>query len=394
MLKEKIIYITYDGIFDFLGQSQVLKYLSKSKYSNKILLISFEKKNNLKNVYEYKKIKEIVDISGIDWNICTNSEKVWFISKIFDLFKIIVLIYNSNKKYNIKTVHCRSYLPTFAAYILKFFIKFNLIFDMRGFWVDERYEWSIWSKNKFFYKVLKFVEYKLIKCADKIIVLCNDAKIELIKNFNVTDKNITIIPTCADEKQFFTSKEKYWGDTLNLCHLGTIKTRYDIDFTLRLFNLLDKKIDSKILFINKGEEDFIKSKCIEYKINRSKYEIRSFNHYEIQNIINKFDYNIFFPKKGYYTKGFFPTKIAESLLSGVPIITNFINKEIDNIFKLNKLGFQIYNLNEKNINELIINIKKYENKKFTYSLREFAKNNFSLDHASKTYDNIYKSLLK
>jgi len=50
MRKHFIIYITYDGILEPLGESQVLRYMIKlSKYFN-IVLISFEKKSDWINL--------------------------------------------------------------------------------------------------------------------------------------------------------------------------------------------------------------------------------------------------------------------------------------------------------------------------------------------------------
>ena len=54
-------------------------------------------------------------------------------------------------------------MPGFVVYISKFFINTKFIFDMRGFWIDERFEWSIWSnKNIFNFKILKQIEKKLL----------------------------------------------------------------------------------------------------------------------------------------------------------------------------------------------------------------------------------------
>ena len=40
----KILYISYDGVLEPLGQSQILSYLKNLSLSNKIFLLSFEKK--------------------------------------------------------------------------------------------------------------------------------------------------------------------------------------------------------------------------------------------------------------------------------------------------------------------------------------------------------------
>ena len=47
--KTSILYLTYDGIFDPLGQSQILPYLINISKEYKVHLVSFEKNMNLIN---------------------------------------------------------------------------------------------------------------------------------------------------------------------------------------------------------------------------------------------------------------------------------------------------------------------------------------------------------
>ena len=69
-------------------------------------------------------------------------------------------------------------------------------------------------------------------------------------------------------------QKKYWRNELNICHLGTIGTRYNIDLTLKFYKLLNKHIKTKILFINDKEKTFIKNNCEKYRINKMNYEIK------------------------------------------------------------------------------------------------------------------------
>jgi hypothetical protein len=52
----KLLYVSYDGILEPLGQSQILSYLEKLSLSNKIYLLTFEKKNDLLNIQLCKDI--------------------------------------------------------------------------------------------------------------------------------------------------------------------------------------------------------------------------------------------------------------------------------------------------------------------------------------------------
>ena len=161
---KKIIYITYDSVLEPLGQSQVLKYISKSNYNKNILLLSFEKEKNFSNKKNLNYTKDIINDANIKWEYFFYSNKFWILSKIIDILKIIFFIFKKKIKHKVKVIHARSYLPGFAVYISKFFINTKFIFDMRGFWIDERFDWSIWSNKNIFKKKLLNLQLKLLFC--------------------------------------------------------------------------------------------------------------------------------------------------------------------------------------------------------------------------------------
>ena len=57
--ENSILYVSYDGILEPLGRSQVLAYLEGLSNRNKIYLISFEKKADLNDPSLVKKIKDV-----------------------------------------------------------------------------------------------------------------------------------------------------------------------------------------------------------------------------------------------------------------------------------------------------------------------------------------------
>ena len=80
-----IIYLTYDGITDPLGQSQILPYLCglvhKEKF--KITLVSFEKTENYKE--NKTLILEITKKNNIKWIPLKYSKRPPILSTIWDL---------------------------------------------------------------------------------------------------------------------------------------------------------------------------------------------------------------------------------------------------------------------------------------------------------------------
>ena len=57
-------------------------------------------------------------------------------------------------KYNLNIIHARSYVPSLMALAIKRLTGAAFLFDMRGFWADEKLE-SGWTRDSSFYKFFK-----------------------------------------------------------------------------------------------------------------------------------------------------------------------------------------------------------------------------------------------
>src|ERR1039458_9224042 len=84
---KKILYISYDGMTDQLGQSQVIPYfigLAKSGYQ--ITIISFEKENNYKKNLEI--IRTLLANNNINWKPLFYTKNPPVFSTLFDLWRM------------------------------------------------------------------------------------------------------------------------------------------------------------------------------------------------------------------------------------------------------------------------------------------------------------------
>ena len=63
-----ILYISYDGMLEPLGQSQVVAYLEKLAPGRRIHLVSFEKDADWADVAARAAIRHRLDRAGINWH--------------------------------------------------------------------------------------------------------------------------------------------------------------------------------------------------------------------------------------------------------------------------------------------------------------------------------------
>ena len=182
----KVLYITYDGILEPLGQSQVLSYLEKLSKDHEIILLSFEKKQDTKNINYLKKTESRCRKSGIIWVSLIYHKSLF--GTFYDIIKGIYkgLILKIRNK--IEIVHARSYLPALISLVLKKTLGSKFIFDMRGLWADEKADSGTWKREGTLYKITKRLETIFLREADKIVSL-TEAAVKEIKTFPALDPN-------------------------------------------------------------------------------------------------------------------------------------------------------------------------------------------------------------
>lgn len=391
-MKKKILYLSYDGILEPLGYSQVVCYIKKLSYDYEITLISFEKKNDIKtkNINELKKeLKEL----NIDWYFLHYHSFPKILSTIYDILKGFFLIFYIIYIKKIKILHCRSYISGTLSLMISFFFKMQIIFDMRGFWINERSDRQGLSKKSLIFIFFKKVEKYLYHKSNIIITLTHQAKeIILNNNPNISKDKIYVIPTCADEDYFIPYSNNNPKKEIILGYIGSIDTAYDIKKIILSFSKLVKNIPNIHLKI--FTKDIIKFNTLikNYNISKSYYSVGFVDRNNILKEIQSFDYGIFYINKNFSSTASFPTKIAEFFLCGIPIICNHFNEDISNLINDNHLGiineFQDNDHNQL-INYILNNHSNYQN---AILCRKFALQNLSLSNGYNIYKKIYEKL--
>ena len=97
-MKPKIIFLTRNGLMEPLGQSQVLRYLIGLSKDFNSTIISFEKKNDIKNTSLKTSIQSQCDASNINWVAKKYTNFFGPFSLVIDILKMIVIIKKPSKK--------------------------------------------------------------------------------------------------------------------------------------------------------------------------------------------------------------------------------------------------------------------------------------------------------
>lgn len=404
-----IIYISYDGMTDPLGQSQVIPYLTGlTKKGYFITIVSCEKKDRFKN--QKSSIEQLLKQHHISWNPVAYSTLPSVFSKQKNLF---LLKKEVNKLCRTKIpdiIHCRSYMAALIGLKMKKKYATKFIFDMRGFWADERVEGKIWNlKNvlhKNIYNYFKKKEIQFLLHADYTISLTQNAKNEILTWKRLKEKEIPIevIPCCVD-LNFFSAKKinnseqeklktdlKISSSDFVISYLGSIGTWYMLDEMLDFFKvLLIKKTTAKFLFITHDNKQEIIFKAQNKGIPLEKIIIHAATRNEVPLYLSLSTVSIYFIKPVFSKKASSPTKTGEIMAMGIPIITNSGIGDSDEILTESGAGMLTNNFSDAEYERVIKQIDVLLNIDKT-KIRTAAEYYFSLEKGIEQYDAVYKKL--
>ena len=114
-----ILYISYDGMLEPLGQSQVVAYLEGLAPGRLIHLVSFEKASDWHDRSQREAMGRRLARAGIAWHPLRYHKSPSAPATAFDVAIGSALAIALVRKHGLKIVHARSYVPALMALAAK-----------------------------------------------------------------------------------------------------------------------------------------------------------------------------------------------------------------------------------------------------------------------------------
>lgn len=221
-----VFYVSYDGVGEPLGRSQVLAYLFRLSEQHDITLFSFEKPDA-----DIAALAAELCEYGIAWRPLRYHKRPPVLSTLLDAVAGARALRTASRRRRPDIVHVRSYVPALMALWAKRWTKAKLVFDIRGFWADERVEGGIWPADRWLYRglyrVAKWCERRFFLAADAVVTLTHASVPQILAWAGRSDVDVTVIPTCVDLTRFPVTEPRPEGPQLTWC--GSIGTWYRFD---------------------------------------------------------------------------------------------------------------------------------------------------------------------
>lgn len=406
-MSRNVLYLSYDGMTDPLGQSQVLPYIiGLSKKGYRFHLISFEKPDRFAKFRD--DIQALCDKNDINWHPRIYTKKPPLLSTMYDVWQMRKLSFELNLEHQFSIVHCRSYLSAMVGLAMKKKYNTKFLFDMRGFWADERVDGKIWNlKNPIFKRVYRFFkrkERKFFLEADHVISLTYAGKEEIVtwNGLEHLNNKIEVIPCCADltlfdPTQIDKKKRESYAEELAISptdfvlgYVGSIGTWYMLDEMLSYFRYqLSQKPNSIFLFVTGESPSTIFSKASELGIKETAIRVISVLHKEVATCISLFTASIFFIRPTFSKKASSPTKQGELMAMGIPIICNAGVGDTAKVVNDYQAGYAINSFETSDFEKIDLYFPNFDKTKCQNGAKEF----YSLEQGITRYNSVYTNLI-
>jgi glycosyltransferase involved in cell wall biosynthesis len=412
----KTLYLCYFGLREPLVQTQVLPYLREIKKGGvDVSILTFEpnpKENWTAEEIQTEK-KKLAD-EGIDWNFLTYHKRPSAPATLFDILCGAFFTWKKIRREQIDVLHARVHVPAAMGALARKFTfgkKPKLLFDIRGFFPEEYTDAGVWKENGWLYKSVKRVEKWLFKESDGFVVLTEKARGILFPEsaktgFDKFERPVEVIPCCVNLKRFESAnngsrsemrKQLNVENRFVITYVGSFGGWYLTDEMADFFKAAKQKnANSFALVLTQSSAETISELLKNHGLSENDFYISKVSPAEIPKYLSAADAAISFIKPCYSKLSSSPTKIAEYLISGVPVISNRGVGDVAELIEENKVGAVLAGFDEKSylsaLSELeeLAKISDVREKCRVTALREF-----DLEKtAGEKYRNIYSRLLK
>ena len=398
----RILYLTYDGLTDHLGQSQVLAYLTKlADELTFIDVISFEKKKAFyKNI---SLVNKAIANKNINWEPIPYTKDPPILSTLKDLWLCWLKTKKLHKKKNYDILHCRGHLLSIIGYAMKKKYGTKFIFDMRAWWADEKIESGHWDGLSFkvVYAYFKKLELILFKDSDFTISLTNAGKDEIVRNGWKESENVRVIPTGVDLDHFkkfdinnrciIRDQLGFSKDSKVLVYCGSLGGNYTIEELLKVARAF-KKVYPKgcVLILSKTEPELFFEFVEQKEVKKLGILLMTLNYEDVPRYLVAGDIGLVIYKKAYSLIGRSPTKLGEYWACGLPVLSLKGVGDLDQLEK--KYPFALSLIDETEEDQIVKGLNNLNSVFPKKDLRQVATACFDNSKGVQLYKDLYDSL--
>lgn len=337
-----VLYLTRNGLLEPLGQSQIWPYLRGLSSDYRITLISFEKPADVADHSVHHRASEQCAELGLRWIPLSFRLKPrpWAPALAIPQLALVAL-WQWRHRSRPQLVHARSYVPAAIALLLHRLTGVPFIFDMRALWPEELITAGHLQRGSLLHRALLGLERRCLHEASAVVSLTQAAVGYLQDRYprELAGQRIAVIPTCADLQRFQPAELAPAAPLVIGC-IGTVLSGWFLIAWLRVFFEAIARAEPTARFelISRDAPEAILSALQPAPAWANRLRIEAATPAQMPAIVQRHTASVMFFTGGLSKLGSSPTRMAEVLGCGRPVVANPGVGDVEQVIREHRVG--------------------------------------------------------
>jgi glycosyltransferase involved in cell wall biosynthesis len=337
------LYICYQSIREPLTQTQVIAYLEGlSAATDGIVLLTFEREPI--SPESEAQIRTDLAPLRIEWRWLRYHKRPTLPATAFDTAVGIIYGFWLSRKRNVRLIHARSHVPGVMALVLAFLTGASFLFDVRGLLAEEYADSQVWRAGGFLFNLVKKAERHLMRAADAVVVLTERGRLLLEQWYawELSSKPLAVIPCCVDLRRIPDQPPENRRSAITIGYVGKLGGWYATGEMMRFIRVADDVLSGvRFHMWTQSDPELAKLYVAKECTGMNTIVGRLAPEEVVPHLYRTCDAGLAFIKPSLSKWASSPTKAAEYLAAGLPVITNRGIGDLDEIICAEGVGVAV-----------------------------------------------------
>lgn len=365
----------------------------------KIHLLTFEKSVSSSFSSDDELRRELMS-EGVIWTRMRYHKWPPFLSTLFDVIGAWIVVSRIILRFGVNVIEARGTIPAGIGYPLARLFRLRFLFNVRGLLGEENIDAGRWQRNHPLVRWINRLEKRWILRADAVIVLTDAMKL-LLAGVGFLPRprrdRVTVIPCCVDTDRFLPMPRREIGmeDSPIFVYAGSLGGYYLVREMFEFFAVAsDRWPLSRFRLLANGFDDVAKQAVKASNLDPERFEVETVQHETVPNRLASSSVGLIFVRSSFARVGMSPTKLAEYLACGLPVIATQQIGDTSSILKEDRTGVVIRELGREAYEEACESLAGLlkEREVLSKRCRESAICRFGIQRGLKGYRKVLRDL--
>jgi glycosyltransferase involved in cell wall biosynthesis len=384
------LYLCYFGLREPLVQTQVLPYLRElTARGVETSLLTFEPEP-----FDQSEWRERLRRDGIEWYTLRYHKRPTLPATLYDIVRGAFRAASIARRGHIQILHGRSHVGAAIGALAKRMCGARLIFDFRGLLAEEYVDHGHWRAGGALFRLTKSAERWLLRDADGVVYL-TEAMRQISYGAGKPAGVVEVIPCCVDVDRYAGAGSWELGveDRVVYVYSGALGGYYLFEEMARLVRADPRAF---ALILTKSDPRPMTEALQRAGFSAADFRVLSVAPDDVPKYLRAADVGISLIRQSPARSASSPTKFAEYLAAGLPVIYSAGIGDLDAQIEQHRVGVLVRSLDDASYAEAIRAVAELRrDPELAARCRALARAEYDLhDVGGERYRRLYDAVLR